>query len=225
MSPSRTAIAIDGPAASGKSSTAKAVARELGFRHVDSGSLYRAATAARLRRDSDASTWSEESVLDAARSISLSPVENGFVPLLNGRPADDEMRGDAVTHRVSTVAKMPRVREWVNAHVRATAKDYDVVVDGRDIGTVVFPDAQLKIFLVADPEERARRRVRERTGREATEEERFDETARILLRDELDASQSAKAADAVVIDTTRLTQAEQIARIVDLARKARERVD
>src|SRR5688500_6194938 len=109
MSTSKTAIAIDGPAASGKSSTAKAVARELWLRHVDSGSLYRAATAARLRRDSDASTWTEDSVLDSARSISLSPVENGFVPLLNGRPADDEMRGDAVTHRVSTVAKMPRV--------------------------------------------------------------------------------------------------------------------
>lgn len=218
MSTSRTAIAIDGPAASGKSSTAKAVARELGFRHVDSGSLYRAATAARLRRDSDASTWSEDSVLEAARSISLSPVENGFVPLLNGRPADDEMRGDAVTHRVSTVAKMPRVREWVNAQVRATANDYDVVVDGRDIGTVVFPAAKLKVYLVADAGERARRRVLERTGREPSEEELFDETARILLRDELDASQSVKAANAVVIDTTRMTQAEQIAKIVQLAR-------
>ena len=218
MSSSRTAIAIDGPAASGKSSTAKAVARELGFRHVDSGSLYRAATAARLRRDNDTSTWSEESVLDSARTVSLAPVEFGFVPLLNERPADDEMRGEAVTHRVSLVAKMPRVREWVNGQVRSAAKDYDVVVDGRDIGTVVFPDAKLKVFLVADPEERARRRVLERTGREPTEEELFDETARILLRDELDASQSVKAPDAVVIDTTRMTQPEQIARIVSLAR-------
>ena len=218
MGTSKNAIAIDGPAASGKSSTAKAVARELGFRHVDSGSLYRAAAAARLRRDTDASGWSEDSVLDAARAVSLTPVDDGFVVLLNGRPADDEIRGEAVTHRVSIVARMPRVREWVNAQVRATAKDYDVVVDGRDIGTVVFPDAKLKIFLVADAEERARRRVLERTGREPSEEELFDETARILLRDELDASQSAKAADAVVIDTTRLSQAEQVARIVDLAR-------
>lgn len=222
MSTQRTAIAIDGPAASGKSSTARAVARELGFRHVDSGSLYRAATAARLRRDTDALTWSEDSVLDAARAVSLSPVENGFVPLLNDRPADDEIRGEAVTRRVSTVAKMPRVREWVNAQVRATAKDYDVVVDGRDIGTVVFPDARLKVFLVADAEERARRRVLERTGREPTAEELFDETARILLRDELDASQSVQAPDAVVIDTTRMTQAEQIAKIVQLARHQSE---
>ncbi|MEO7501222.1 MAG: (d)CMP kinase [Gemmatimonadaceae bacterium] len=220
MSSSKTAIAIDGPAASGKSSTAKAVARELGFRHVDSGSLYRAATAARLRRDTDTATWSEDSVLDAARAVTLAPVDFGFVPLLNDRPADDEMRGEAVTHRVSLVAKMPRVREWVNGQVRATAKDYDVVVDGRDIGTVVFPDAKLKVFLFAEPEERARRRLLERTGREPTEEELFDETARILLRDELDASQSVKAPDAVVIDTTRLTQPEQIAKIVSLVRTA-----
>lgn len=220
MSNSKVAIAIDGPAASGKSSTAKAVARELGYRHVDSGSLYRAATAARLRRDTNSAAWTEESVLDAADSVSLSPAENGFVPLLNGRPADDEMRGDVVTHRVSLVAKMPRVREWVNAQVRNTARDYDVVVDGRDIGTIVFPDANLKVFLIADAAERARRRVLERTGREPTEEEIFDETARILLRDELDAAQSVKAADAVVIDTTRLTQDEQIARIVELAHKA-----
>jgi cytidylate kinase len=219
MNKEREAIAIDGPAASGKSSTAKAVARELGYRHVDSGSLYRAATAARLRRDSDAASWTEESVLDAARSVTLSPVENGFVPLLNGRPAENEMRGDAVTNRVSVVAKMPRVREWVNTQVRNVGRDYDIVVDGRDMGTVVFPDAKLKIFLVAEPQERAFRRVLERAGRGPTEQELFDETARILLRDEMDAAQSVKATDAVEIDTTTLTQPEQIAQIVKLARR------
>ena len=218
MTKEKAAIAIDGPAASGKSSTAKAVARELGYRHVDSGSLYRAATAARLRRDSDAASWTEDSVLDAARSVTLSPAENGFVPLLNGRPADSEMRGEAVTNRVSVVAKIPRVREWVNAQVRNVGRDYDIVVDGRDMGTVVFPDAKLKIFLVADPQARAFRRVLERAGREPTEQELFDETARILLRDEMDASQSEKAADAVTIDTTELTQEDQIAQIVKLAR-------
>ena len=122
-----------------------------------------------------------------------------------------------MTHRVSLVAKMPRVREWVNAQVRNAGRGYDVVVDGRDIGTVVFPKAKLKIFLVADAEERARRRVLERTGRAPTEEEIFDETARIMLRDELDAAQSVKAADAVTIDTTQLSQAEQIEKIVELA--------
>ncbi len=217
MTSTKIAIAIDGPAASGKSSTAKAVAKQLGYRHVDSGSLYRAATAARLRRDTDSANWTEDSVLEAARMVTLSPIENGFIPLLNGRPADEEMRGEAVTHRVSLVAKMPRVREWVNAQVRNAGKGYDVVVDGRDIGTVVFPKAKLKIFLVADAEERARRRVLERTGRAPTDEEIFDETARIMLRDELDAAQSVRAADAVTIDTTQLTQADQIAKIVELA--------
>jgi cytidylate kinase len=219
MPSSKIAIAIDGPAASGKSSTAKAVARELGYRHVDSGSLYRAATAARLRRDSDTASWTEDSVLESARHVSLAPVDNGFTPLLNGRPADDEIRGESVTNRVSIVAKMPRVREWVNSQVRKTAREYDIVVDGRDMGTAVFPDATLKIFLVADAEERARRRVLERTGRVPTEQEIFDETARILLRDELDQKQSERAEDAVLIDTTRLTQSEQVEKIVQLARE------
>src|SRR3954468_20490635 len=103
------AIAIDGPAASGKSSTAKAVARALGFRHVDSGALYRAATAARVRLDHDDDNWTEDSVLDAARIVSLVPTDAGFTPLLNGIAADDEMRGEVVTSRVSRVARMQRV--------------------------------------------------------------------------------------------------------------------
>src|SRR6187549_3901533 len=95
MSAKKTAIAIDGPAASGKSSTAKAVARELGFHHVDSGALYRAATAARARIDVDSDRWTEESVLDAARCITLEPTETGFAPMLHGESAESEMRGEA----------------------------------------------------------------------------------------------------------------------------------
>jgi cytidylate kinase len=212
-----TAIAIDGPAASGKSSTAKAVARALGFRHVDSGALYRAATAARVRVDHDDDMWTEESVLDAARIVSLVPTETGFTPLLNGIAAEDEMRGETVTSRVSRVARMQGVRDWVNAQVRKAGEDYDVVVDGRDIGTVVFPDAALKIFLVADPGERARRRLLERLNRRPTDDEIAEETGRILQRDEADAAQSARSPDSVLIDTTHLTQEEQIARIVQLA--------
>jgi cytidylate kinase len=219
MTNPRIAIAIDGPAASGKSSTAKAVARALGFHHVDSGALYRAATAARARIDTDSETWTEESVLAAARSVSLSPTESGFTPLLGGSGAEAEMRGEAVTSRVSLVARMPAVREWVNDQVRKANEEFDVVVDGRDIGTVVFPDAALKIFLVADPRERARRRLLERLGRTPADDEIAEETEKIVLRDELDAAQSVRAADAQVIDTTHLTQAEQIGRIVDLARQ------
>lgn len=218
------AIAIDGPAASGKSSTAKAVARALGFHHVDSGAIYRAATAARARVDYDDEAWTEESVLDAARIISLVPTDGGFTPLLSGIAADDEMRGEEVTSRVSRVARMSSVREWVNAQVRKAGSEYDVVVDGRDIGTVVFPDAALKIFLVADPGERARRRLYERLNRQPSDDEIAEETGRILQRDEADAMQSGRSPDAVVIDTTHLTQQEQIAQIVERGRKLRSGV-
>ena len=217
------AIAIDGPAASGKSSTAKAIARQLAFRHVDSGALYRAATAARVRIDDDVENWSEESVLDAAQSVSLSPTETGFTPLLDGKDAEAEMRGEAVTSKVSIVARMPLVRDWVNSLVRKANENYDVVVDGRDIGTVVFPNARLKVFLDAAPGERARRRLVERLGRAPTDDEIAEETGKIVLRDEMDAAQSVRSPDAIVIDTTHLDQQEQIRQIVELARTARSK--
>ena len=219
MAKKKMAIAIDGPAASGKSSTAKAVARELGFHHVDSGALYRAATAARARIDDDSDRWTEDSVLDAAQCITLAPTETGFAPLLHGESAEAEMRSEPVTSRVSRVARMGGVREWVNDQVRKAAESYDVVVDGRDIGTVVFPDADLKVYLVADPGERARRRLVERLGRAPVDDEIAEETGKIVLRDEMDAAQSVRAADSVLIDTTGLDQRDQIARIVALARR------
>ena len=215
------AIAIDGPAASGKSSTAKAIARRLGFRHVDSGSLYRAATAARVRAGGESESWTEDSVLEAARIVTLAPTDVGFMPLLDGEPAEEEMRGEDVTRHVSRVASMPRIRQWVNDEVRAAAAEYDVVVDGRDIGTVVFPDAALKIFLDAAPGERAKRRLLERLDRSPTDDEIAEETGKIVLRDELDAAQSVRASDAIVIDTTHLAQSEQIERIADLVARAR----
>lgn len=216
------AIAIDGPAASGKSSTAKAVARELGFHHVDSGSLYRAATTARSRAGGASDTWTEQSVLDAVKIVSLAPTEHGFTPLLDGGHAEAEMRSEAVTGNVSLVAKMPKVRDWVNSIVRGAGEEYDVVVDGRDIGTVVFPNARLKVFLIADPAERARRRLVERLHREPTSDEIAAETGAIVLRDEMDAKQSGQSPEAIVIDTTRLAQTEQIRQIVELGQKARD---
>lgn len=215
------AIAIDGPAASGKSSTAKAVARALGFHHVDSGSLYRAATAARARQGGAPDTWTEQSVLDAAQIVSLTPTEHGFTALLDGQQAESEMRSQGVTGNVSLVAKMAGVRDWVNSIVRRAGDEYDVVVDGRDIGTVVFPNARLKVFLVADPAERARRRLLERLHREPSVAEIESETAAIVRRDEMDAKQSGQSPQSILIDTTRLAQAEQIQRIVDLAVEAR----
>lgn len=214
-------IAIDGPAASGKSSTAQMVADKLGFLHVDSGSLYRAATAAILRRERDPSLWTEEAVLDAAKPVELRAARTSFYPVLDGRSIEEEIRGSDVTHHVSRVAQMPRVREWVNENVRATASSKNVVVDGRDMGTVVFPDADLKIFLVADSRERALRRLRQR-GTPTSEQLLDDETIRIKQRDARDAKQTVAAPDAVTIDTTALTQHEQVAQIVALSKERAE---
>jgi len=212
-------IAIDGPAASGKSSTAQLVADKLGYLHVDSGSLYRAATAAALRREKDPARWTEDLVLDAARPVELRAARTSFYPVLEGRALEEEIRGDEVTRNVSRVAQMQTVREWVNGLVRQSAERRNVVVDGRDMGTVVFPDADLKIFLIADSRERALRRLRQRGYDAASEQIVSDETTRINERDARDSQQTVPAADAVTIDTTALTQAEQVEQIVSLSRQ------
>ncbi len=212
-------IAIDGPAASGKSSTAQLVADTLGYLHVDSGSLYRAATAAALRLEKDPARWSEALVLDAARPIELRAARTSFYPVLEGRALEEEIRGDHVTRSVSRAAQMQRVRDWVNRLVREAADSRSVVVDGRDMGTVVFPDADLKIFLVADSRERALRRLKQRGEEAASEQTVDDETIRINERDARDARQTVPATDAVTIDTTALTQREQVEQIVSLARQ------
>jgi cytidylate kinase len=219
----RTVIAIDGPAASGKSSTAQWVAERLAFRHVDSGSLYRGITAAMLRTGLPPSDWNASAVLAEGGRISLRPEATSFQLLIDGLPAEDELRGSAVTERVSQVARMPEVRAWVNQRVRAAAAEHDVVVDGRDIGTAVFPDAPLKIFLIADPWERARRRLIQRLGRGPTDDEIAAETDQIVQRDAKDATQTVQAADAILLDTTYLTQTEQVERIVALARAVTHR--
>jgi cytidylate kinase len=211
------AIAIDGPAASGKSSTAQWVAERLGFRHVDSGSLYRALTAAMLRGGTPPESWTPEQVVAQGARVSLRPDISSFVALIDGEPADDEIRGTDVTANVSRVAVMPEVRTWVNDQVRRAAKAHDVVVDGRDMGTAVFPEAPLKVFLVADPWERARRRLTQRLARRPTDEEVAEETDVLVQRDAKDATQTVQAKDAVLLDTTFLTQPEQVERIVALA--------
>jgi 3-phosphoshikimate 1-carboxyvinyltransferase len=214
-------IAIDGPAASGKSSTAQWVAKRLGVRHVDSGAFYRALTAAALRSGVAAEQWTEASVLSHAPRITRALTERSVVPTLDGDPADTELRGNAVTQEVSRVARMSAVREWVNDQVRAAGASTDVVVDGRDIGTAVFPNAPLKVFLIADPWERARRRLVQRLERRPTDAEIAEETEALVARDAKDATQSRPDPAAITIDTTTLTQEEQVERIVALAEVVR----
>src|SRR2546428_2212976 len=163
-------IAIDGPAASGKSSTAGLVAERLGWAHLDSGALYRALTLAALDTLCE-EAWPAQQIVDLAERlpVRLVLVDNRFRPEVAGADVEQAIRGDRVTRSVSMMAAIPEVRTWVNAQqrravegVKARGGSRGVVVDGRDIGTVVFPEAPLKIFLTATPDERARRRLFQR---------------------------------------------------------------
>jgi cytidylate kinase len=225
-------VAIDGPAASGKSSTARAVAEALGFAHLDSGSLYRGVTLVGIREaarrdkagDDPLEVVGAEAILRAAedRGLMLQPDGAGFAAYLEGEPVDAEIRGAEVTARVSAVSAVPVVREWINTRLRAMVRaGRDVVVDGRDIGTVVFPDAELKIFLTATAEARAGRRINQRGG--AIDPGGLEaETAALAARDEADSARAIaplKAApDAVPLDTTAMTFPDQVRFIVELAR-------
>ncbi|UCF21326.1 MAG: (d)CMP kinase, partial [Gemmatimonadota bacterium] len=214
-------------AGSGKSTTAKAVAVRLGFLHLDSGALYRAfAVAARER-----SLTSADGVVDAAAIAALAEeqvgatVRGGAMEVtLDGRPLGAELRTPLVTACASRISAFREIRDRVNALLRLLASDYEggIVCEGRDMGTVVFPAAELKVFMVADSEERARRRLRQR-GDPVTPENLEGEADRLLARDkqdsERDESPLRKARGAMVVDTTRLRFEEQVERIVAAARR------
>ena len=224
-------IAIDGPAASGKSSTGALVAERLGWAHLDSGALYRALTLAALDRLGEegrgtGNAWPAQRILALAEELPVRLVLVGqtFRPEVAGVDVEEEIRSERVTARVSEVAALPVVREWVNAQQRRAVADHPagVVVDGRDIGTVVFPDAPLKVFLTASPDERARRRLSQRGDR--LDDDRVARESRALSdRDRVDASRPVAplrpAEDAVVLDSTRVSLDEQVARVVALARE------
>jgi cytidylate kinase len=221
----RPVVAIDGPAGSGKSTTARAVAEALGFCHLDSGALYRAITWVALRElGGDANAWSAAAIVAAARKAPLGVSADGpaLQVTVGGAPVGDEIRGEAVTRQVSRVSALSEVRRYATELLRATAREGGVVMDGRDIGTVVFPDAEIKVYLVAEPEERARRRLTQR-GVRLEERTVRGEAAALVQRDEHDKGREvaplARATDAVVIDTTQLSFEEQVRRIVELARR------
>lgn len=229
-------IAIDGPAASGKSSTAGKVAERLGWAHLDSGALYRALTLAALDQEEGAGgrrkaaeggeRWSEQRILALADElpVRLVLVGNVFRPEVAGVAVEEAIRGERVTQNVSVVAAIPEIRTWVNTQQRQAVEGgggRGVVVDGRDIGTVVFPEAPLKVFLTATPDERARRRLSQRGDAVDVELVRRESQA-LAARDAADSNRQVAplkaAADAVLLDTTALTLEEQVARVVELAR-------
>jgi cytidylate kinase len=216
-------IALDGPAGSGKSSTAKAVAAELGYRHLDSGAFYRAITHAALQAGIDAERWPELTAAELDRlDVHGRPDAKGYTLTVRGADVSAEIRSAAVNAHVSRMAAVPAVRTWLMGALREAGARGGLVADGRDIGTVVFPDAELKVYLVADPAERARRRLREQGAHQPSDEEVGAEAGRLLGRDEVDSTRAvaplARAADAVEVDTTGLEFAAQVAEIVRLAR-------
>jgi cytidylate kinase len=220
-------IAIDGPSASGKSSTARAVADALGFAHLDSGALYRGVTLVAIRECGAApdGPLDPNAILLAAerRGLALHFDGRGFSVYLAGEPADVAIRTPEVTRLVSAVSALPEVREWVNERLRGLSRaGQSFVVDGRDIGTVVFPDATLKVFLTASARARAERRLLQR-GEPIDPAVLMREAAALAARDEADSHRRVAplqmAPDATPLDGTDLSFAEQAERIVTLARE------
>jgi CMP/dCMP kinase len=203
-------VAIDGPAGAGKSTVARRLAERLGFRYLDTGAMYRALTWLALER---ARPLGDGAALGALARESPIEFADGERVLIDGTDVTDEIRDARIDRVVSSVARHPEVREVMRERQRELGEQGDVVIEGRDIGTVVAPRAEVKVYLNADEGERARRRIAERPGLAA------DALATDLrLRDERDAAQMRPAPDAELIDTTTLDIDDVVARIEELVR-------
>ncbi|HUR34486.1 MAG TPA: (d)CMP kinase [Vicinamibacterales bacterium] len=211
-------IAIDGPSGVGKGTVARALASELGYRHVDSGAMYRAVGWQALQRGV---ALDREDAL--ARIAADSAIEiTASVVLMDGTDVTRAIRTPEIDKAAAAVARLPRVREILVGRQRALGEAGGIVMEGRDIGTVVFPDADVKLYLDASPEERARRRAHDpaHSGGPAA----LAEVATLLSeRDRIDSTRAASplyaAADATVIDTTDAPIAEVVARVMSIVRQ------
>lgn len=208
----RLIITLDGPAASGKSSVAKALARRLGIAYVSSGLLYRAATFLSLDAAVDPSDEAAVMALLSQREVRLHPDRHGNRVTVDDDDVTDSLHTDEVDEAVSDVARHPEVRAWVTERLREMRGSF--AIDGRDMGTVVFPQARCKFYLTAAPEVRAARRVGERSADLGTV------AAGLRSRDERDARQSVPAPDAIVIDTGPLGLDEVVERVLTEVRTA-----
>ena len=215
-------IAIDGPAGAGKSTVARAVARRLGLVYVDSGATYRAAALKVVESGVPPAETAAVIDLVSASHVAFLARDGDCLVTLDGRDVTGLIRTPEVTRAAAWVSRVPEVRRKLVALQREAASGTGVVMEGRDIGTVVFPDAPLKIFLEAQPEERARRRQdqEQADGRRPSLSDTADE---IRQRDQLDAERKVSplvpAADAVRIDSTSLSAEAVVDRILDLVRE------
>ncbi len=214
-------IAIDGPAGAGKSTVAQQLARRLGLAYVDSGATYRAAALRVLARR--ISPEDEARVMEAVEQSDIRFEGDGSMSrvFLDGEDVTGRIRTPEVTLAAATVSRIAGVREKLIALQRTFARGRGVVMEGRDIGTVVFPDAPLKVFLDANPQERARRRLEQNHQNGAASS--LEQTAyEIGRRDQLDAERKISpltpAPDAVVIDSTRLDADQVVEKVLELAR-------
>jgi cytidylate kinase len=206
-------VAIDGPAGSGKSTVASTLAVRLGFRYLDTGAMYRALTWIAQRDGADLADGAALAALARAHPVSFG--EGGRVEM-DGEDVTAAIRDAEIDRLVPSVAGHPEVREVMRGRQRALAVGGDSVIEGRDIGTVVAPDADVKVFLLADEHVRARRRTADRPGVAAA-----TLAADLRSRDERDAINTQPADDAVVLDTTALTVGEVVERIVELVEMKR----
>lgn len=215
----RLVVTIDGPAGSGKSTTARELARRLNLRHLDSGALYRALTVAVQRAGIPSSQWDtldREELLPL--DVELSPRTHGFAVLVDGADVSEELRAPETTRLAPLLARNPMVREKLGLLQRSALSFGGLVADGRDMGTVVFPDADLKVFLTASLEERARRRLLQE-GAAVYEGPLRAEAERIRRRDESDTERAVaplrRPEGAIDLDTTRLSFEEQVSCIIE----------
>lgn len=215
------AIAIDGPSGAGKSTIARFVAKELGFRYIDTGAMYRACTLKALRMNLDVNDEAAVSAIADTIKIRLED-ENGLPFIfMDGENVSEAIRGVDVTANVSAVCRYPAIREGMVLLQRGFADEGGVVMDGRDIGTHVLPNALLKVFLTADVRVRGHRRFLEwqekEIGRQMTEE---DVIADLIRRDQMDSARALnplrQAEDAILLDSSDLTIPEVAEKIIDL---------
>ncbi|WP_099351711.1 (d)CMP kinase [Fredinandcohnia onubensis] len=218
----KISIAIDGPAAAGKSTVAKIIAKELSYIYVDTGAMYRALTYKALQLSLDLE--SEEQILDALQNanIELRPSEIGQLVFIDNNDVTEKIRQHDVTNSVSIVSKHRKVREDMVRRQQSLAKSGGVVMDGRDIGTHVLPDAEVKIFLLASVDERAERRHQENLSK-GYQSDLEQLKLEIAQRDKLDSEREVaplrKAEDAIEIDTTSLGIEEVVAKIMDVVKE------
>jgi len=214
-------ITLDGPAGSGKSTTAREVARRLGFRHLDSGSLYRALTYGLLEKEIPDEEWASLSETDLRTlDVQMIPMPGSFQVRVGGNAVDAEIRTPEVTAHASQLATLPAVRGCLLDLQRSAGSAGALVADGRDMGTVVFPQADVKVYLVAGLEERARRRLLERSQDPDEPDALAREAHLIAERDCRDSGRELsplkRPADAQVIDTTGMDFHDQVEAVVRL---------